>query len=93
MSSVVLKTSPVGQTIVAGTTSTAGPITISHTSVSRAQPAKDLEGAVYAYLQAMRSLGRTHITPEDVASALGLSTSSAMAALTALKSKGVRRSK
>jgi hypothetical protein len=97
MSGVALKTSPAGQTIVAGTTGTTGPIRTVSVAPSQvigpAQPPKDLEGAVYAYLQAMRSLGRTHVTPEDVASALGIPALSAMAALTALKNKGVRRSK
>jgi CRP-like cAMP-binding protein len=102
MSSVALKTtSTASQAVihVAGTTGTAGVVTISlgpqtHGSASTAaRGPKDLEAAVYAFLQAMRSLGRTHVTPEDVANGLGISASSAMAALSALQSKGVRRSK
>jgi hypothetical protein len=55
--------------------------------------AADVENAVYAYIQAMRALNRTHITPEDAASALGISVAEAMAALTSLQSRGVRRSR
>jgi hypothetical protein len=42
---------------------------------------------VYAYLQAMRSLKRARVTPEDVAAALGISVASALEALTALHSR------
>lgn len=59
----------------------------------RVRQTKQVERAVYAYLQAMRSLKRTRVTPEDVAAALGISVASALTALTALQSRGVKRFK
>ena len=54
---------------------------------------QDVEGAVYGFLRAMRTLGHTNVRPEDVSRALGISVSAAMASLQALEGKGVRRSK
>jgi hypothetical protein len=54
---------------------------------------KDIEGAVYAYVRAMRALGHTRVRSENVSRALQISLSAAMAALQALEDKGVRRSK
>jgi hypothetical protein len=63
----------------------------------RVEPIKpavhEVEKAVYAYLQAIRSLNKTRVTPEAVASALGISTMMALAALTNLQHKGVKRAK
>ncbi len=96
MNSVAWKTSSAGQPgPISGTTGTSATVTItvSPSPPPAASQSKDVEGAVYTYLQAMRALKRTHVTADDVASALGISLSSAMAALTSLKSKGVRRTK
>jgi hypothetical protein len=96
MNSVAWKTSSAGQPgPVSGTTgtSTTVTITVSPSPPAAASQAKDVEGAVYTYLKAMRALNRTHVTPEDVAAALGISVSAAMAALTSLKTRGVRRSR
>src|ERR1700730_6634928 len=62
-------------------------------SVSLSPVSKDIKGAVYAYVQAMRTLGHMHVRSEQVSRALGISSSAAMAALQALEGKGVRRSK
>jgi hypothetical protein len=100
MNDMILKTASTGQAgLISGTTGTSATVIITvSSSPQRSGPAavtlsNDVKGAVYTYLQAMRALKRTHVTPDDVASALGISLSSAMAALTLLKSKGVRRTK
>lgn len=98
MNDVTLTTASTGQAgLISGTTGTSATVIITVSSSpqrsGRATPSNDLEGAVYTYLQAMRALKRTYVTADDVASALGISLSSAMAALTSLKSKGVRRTK
>ena len=49
-----------------------------------------VERAVYAHLQAMRALGHTQVAVSDIVSALGLSQATVLAALTALKKKGVK---
>jgi hypothetical protein len=100
MNDVAFKTASVGQTRgISGTTGTSATVILTvakpaqRSGPASAPPSRDVEGAVYTYLRAMRALKQTHVTPDDVASALGISLSSAMAALTSLKSKGVRRSK
>jgi hypothetical protein len=57
------------------------------------QPSLNVQNAVYTYIQAMRALNHTHITPDVVASALNISTAAAAEALTALQNRGIRRSK
>jgi hypothetical protein len=61
-------------------------VTVSTGKVSAA----DLESAVYAYIQAVRALGKTKITPEEIAQALNLPVSAVEQSLSALQSKGVR---
>jgi hypothetical protein len=71
--------------------STQKTVTFPVTSLSARRPANpsdQIERAVYAYLRVVRSLGRKHIRPEDVASALGISATVALVALTALRDKG-----
>ncbi len=53
-------------------------------------PAKGVEDAVYGYIQAVRALGRTHISTLEIASALNLPVSSVQQASAALISKGVK---
>jgi hypothetical protein len=104
MNGVTLKTTFAGQPgRISGTTGTSTTVIVAATPPAQQQqqqggPAAaprslDLEGAVYTYLRAMRSLNRTHVSPEDVANALAIPVSTAMAALTSLKAKGVRRSR
>jgi biotin operon repressor len=59
---------------------------------SRQQPAtiKAAENAVYAHIQALRSLGRETINTADIAVALGLSVEAVNRAAAALKSRGVK---
>jgi len=51
---------------------------------------KSVESAVYAYMRAVRSLGRTKITTAEVADALSLSIRDVNSALSSLKKRGVR---
>jgi hypothetical protein len=95
MSSVALKTAPAGQTtIVAGTTGTTGTLGVSLGSQpigpASARTPKDLEGAVYAYLQAMRALGHTLVNTSDVARALGLSQAMVESTIASLAKRGVK---
>jgi hypothetical protein len=52
--------------------------------------APDIESAVYAHIQAVRALGKTKITPEEIAAALGISISDVRGTIDALKTKGVK---
>ncbi len=53
-------------------------------------PKADVEKAVYAYIRALRALGRTSVNTLEVARALGIRPSDVDNALGALKSKGVK---
>jgi len=59
-------------------------------SADAGSAAKKVEGAVYAYIQAVRALGRTTIHTEEIAKALGLPVDRVDATLDALKKKGVK---
>jgi hypothetical protein len=50
----------------------------------------DLESAVYAHIQALRALGKTTVTPEEIARALGLPVTKVERALPSLNNRGVR---
>jgi hypothetical protein len=54
---------------------------------------RNITNAVYAHLQAMRSLGHTRVSPENVSKALGISFGAVLVAMKSLESKGVRRVK
>lgn len=51
---------------------------------------KSVENAVYAYIRAIRTLGRTTVNTIEIAAALSIPVSKVNAALDALKRKGVR---
>ena len=51
---------------------------------------KMVENALYAYIRAVRALGRTKISTTEVASALSLPVVEVNSALSSLKKKGVR---
>jgi hypothetical protein len=57
---------------------------------ARRKPSKDVEKAVYGYLRAIRALGRTDLNVSDVAAALNIAVPLVIAALGALRSKGVK---
>lgn len=49
-----------------------------------------LENAVYAHIQAVRALGKTKISPEEIARALHLPLSTVQQSISALQSKGIK---
>jgi hypothetical protein len=51
---------------------------------------KNVENAVYAHIQAMRTLGRTKINTSDIATALGLPVAEVDKTIAALRKKGVK---
>jgi len=51
---------------------------------------KSVESAVYAYIRAIRTLGRTTVNTIEIAAALSIPVSKVNAALDALRRKGVR---
>jgi hypothetical protein len=82
------------------TASTTAPMTVTTTTSVGAKAtvtvsahkvsASDLQEAVYAHIQAVRALGKTKITPEDIARALELPLSTVEGSLSALQTKGVK---
>jgi hypothetical protein len=64
--------------------------------VSRTKPVqqrseKDIEAAVYSYIQAMRRLGNTRVNSGDIARALSLTVGNVNAVLPKLNEKGVKQ--
>jgi hypothetical protein len=79
--------------ILSTETTTRGQVQVSATSnVRRRQirAVKNVENAVYAYIRAIRALGRTKITTGEVADALSLSAAEVNNALSSLRKKGVK---
>ncbi len=54
------------------------------------RPSKDIEGAVYAYIRAVRALGQTSVNSIDISRALSLSLGEVEQAIRGLRGKGVR---
>jgi DNA-binding MarR family transcriptional regulator len=54
------------------------------------QKNKSVENAIYAYIQAIRALGRTQIVTTEIADALSLPTVSVNRAISSLNKKGVK---
>jgi hypothetical protein len=82
----------------AGTTATTTSLTsvasglVSFPGVERetAKPSRDIEGAVYSFVRALRATGRTKVSPSEIAAALSLPPTEVMTALRALEKKGVK---
>ncbi len=51
---------------------------------------KDIEGAVYAYIRAVRALGQTSVNSVDISRALSLPLGEVEQAIQGLRDKGVR---
>jgi hypothetical protein len=51
---------------------------------------KNVQNAVYAYVRAIRALGRTQVISTEIASALSLTTAQVNSALSSLRKKGVK---
>jgi hypothetical protein len=71
-------------------TSTGSPITIGARHGHAVEPSKNIENAVYAYIRAIRALGKTTINTADIAAALELAIADVDRTLSALKKKGVK---
>jgi hypothetical protein len=54
------------------------------------KPSKDVEKAIYAYVRAVRALGRTQLNVSDISKALNISEPAVIQALGALRSKGIK---
>ena len=61
-----------------------------HSSRSRHKVSKNTPAAVYAYIRALRSVGRTTVSVDEIAEALTLSAATVYAALRALRNRGVK---
>jgi hypothetical protein len=58
-----------------------------------AKDKQDLESAVFAYIQAMRAMGRNKLNTVDIAQALGCKPSDVEQTLASLRPKGVKKAK
>jgi len=56
----------------------------------RARSSKSVQNAVYAYVRAIRALGRTKVNTSEVANALSLPVNQVNGVLESLRKKGVR---
>src|ERR1700757_2649052 len=69
-----------------------GPASVSVTKPqSQRSPNKKIETAVYTYIRALRSLGKTQVNTAEIAKALGLPVSIVASVLPKLSEKGIRR--
>jgi hypothetical protein len=66
-------------------------IDVSITKPVQQRSKKDIEAAVYSYIQAMRGLGNTRMNSGDIARALGLTVANVNAVLPGLNEKGVKQ--
>jgi hypothetical protein len=57
----------------------------------RATQNKNIVNAIYAYIRALRSLGRTTINTDEIAEGLSLNVNEVNRAVSALRSRGVRK--
>jgi hypothetical protein len=81
------------QLILSTESTTSGPVQWSGEPVlshRRRRVRKSVENAVYAYIRAIRALGRTKISTGEIAEALLLPIEDVNSALSSLKRKGVR---
>jgi len=89
------KSSPTTTTYRAGRSVSATPsisLPVSNTKPpARQRSKKDIEAAVYSYIQAMRTLGNTRVSSGDIARALGLTVADVNAVLPKLNEKGVKQ--
>ena len=85
-------TSTLNRLILSTESTTPGQFVISDIPLVRrsARSSKMVQNAVYAYIRAVRALGRTKITTTEVADALSLPVIEVNRALSSLKKRGVR---
>jgi hypothetical protein len=78
--------------ILSTETTTTGQVQVTDIPAVRRRPAhsgKNVQNAVYAYIRAVRALGRTGINTREVANALALPINEVNGALSSLRKKGV----
>jgi hypothetical protein len=82
--------------VVTGTSSGAPPFSgttqsahAAPTPPAETETTRDVEGAVFGYIRAIRALGRMHVSTDEIARALGLSLAEVQGTLAALRSRGV----
>lgn len=80
------------QWVLSSNTTTGDSITVDSTHVDRAQRiSRNIENAIYAYIQAVRALGHTTLNTIQIAEALSLPAATVEQALESLKKKGVKK--
>lgn len=77
--------------VSSSSTSTSGVTRTHDINVRNPGLPRDIENAVYAYIQAVRTLGRTTINTEDIARALSVASADVEKVVGNLRDKGVRR--
>jgi hypothetical protein len=85
-------TSTASRLVLSTESTTRGQVKVEY-AVSTRRPTrikKGVENAVYAYLQALRSLGRTTLNTVEVADALSLNMADVNRAVASLSKKGVK---
>ena len=84
---------PVQSTVTLGKSSGTGSQEVGKTTTARKKSTPSdtkVEGAVYAYIRAVRALGRTRTNTADIALALGLSRKTVERTIVRLNEKGVK---
>jgi hypothetical protein len=74
--------------------SASGSLSLGVGSITKREPQrrqKDIEAAVYSYIQALRRLGNTRINSGEIAKALGLTAANVNSVLPRLYEKGVKQ--
>jgi DNA-binding MarR family transcriptional regulator len=71
--------------------SATGSPSVSVTKPQSQRSDKKIETAVYTYIRALRSLGKTQVNTAEIAKALGLPISTVDSVLPKLSEKGIRR--
>jgi hypothetical protein len=65
-------------------------LTVGPSPASAPKASKEVEKAVYAYVRAVRALGRTELAVSDISKALDVAEPAVIQALNALRSKGIK---
>ena len=65
-------------------------LTVGPSPASAPKASREIEKAVYAYVRAVRALGRTQVFVSDISKALDIAEPAVIQALNALRSKGIK---
>jgi hypothetical protein len=87
-----MNSSTLNQLVLSSNSTTGDSIAIDATQVNRAERiTRNIENAIYAYIQAVRALGHTTVNTSQIAEALSLPLTVVEQALESLKKKGVKK--